>query len=271
VSDRILLVGAGKMGAALAKGWIEKGVRPADIAAVEPHEPTRAAAAAIGIAVHAGPDALGADFRPGVVVFAVKPQSMDAVAPLYRRFKRPGTLFLSIAAGKPIAYFEAKLGTDAAVVRSMPNTPAAVGHGFTVLVANRNVDQASRARAAKLLDAVGETAWVADESLMDAVTATSGSGPAYVFHLIECLAQAGEAAGLPADLAMRAARATVAGAGELARRDPTSAEQLRKNVTSPGGTTEAALKVLMGEGGLAALLTRAVAAATARSRELGKG
>ncbi|MSP52283.1 MAG: pyrroline-5-carboxylate reductase [Alphaproteobacteria bacterium] len=271
VSAKILLVGAGKMGAALLKGWLDTGISCADIAAVEPHEPTRIGAARRGIGVSVAPDALGLGYQPDVVVFAVKPQSMDAVVPAYAAYKRKGVVFLSIAAGKPISYFETKLGRDAAIVRAMPNTPAAVGRGFSVLTANRNVDVAGQGRAAELLAAVGEVAWVQDEALMDAVTATSGSGPAYVFYLIECLAKAGAVAGLPADLALRLARSTIAGAGELARLDPAPAAELRRNVTSPGGTTEAALKILMGEGGLETLMIRVVAAAADRSRELARG
>jgi len=177
-------------------------------------------------------------------------------------------VFLSIAAGRPIAYFEDRLGEDAAVVRTMPNTPAAIGRGITVACANRHVNGADRAICGDLLAAVGEVAWVDDEGLLDAVTATSGSGPAYVFLLIECLAAAGGAAGLPSDLAMRLARATVAGAGELAYQSEEAPSELRRNVTSPGGTTAAALSVLMADDGLGRLLTRAVAEATRRSREL---
>jgi len=221
-----------------------------------------------GVRLVSGPEDLPADIRPALVLFAIKPQVMDAALPDYARFNAPGAVFLSIAAGKSIGFFEAALGADAAVVRAMPNTPAAVGRGMTVLTANRKVSKSQRDVCGGLLAAVGETAWVEDEGLLDAVTAVSGGGPAYVFLLIECLAEAGVAAGLPADLAMQIARATVAGAGELVHQASEPASKLRENVTSPGGTTLEALKVLMAENGLQPLMTRAIAAATKRSREL---
>ena len=264
---RLLLVGSGKMGAALLDGWLERGAVAANIRVVEPADAARAQAAAKGVGAVAAPADLARDFAPEVVVFAVKPQSMDAVAPAYVEFKRRA-FYLSIVAGKPTRYFESVLGADAAIVRTMPNTPAAVGRGITVLFANACVTPVAKALAEELLGAVGETAWVDDERLLDAVTAVSGSGPAYVFHLIECLARAGVSVGLPAELAMRLARATVCGAGELAHRQTASAETLRRNVTSPGGTTEAALSVLMADDGLSAMVRRAVEAATRRSREL---
>ena len=180
-------------------------------------------------------------------------------------------MFLSIAAGTKIALFEAALGAEAAVVRSMPNTPAAVARGITVACANGRVGADQIALCTRLLEAVGEVAWIDDEGLMDAVTGVSGSGPAYVFLMIESLAAAGVAAGLAPELAQKLARATVTGAGELAHRSSEAAEILRRNVTSPGGTTAAALAVLMAEDGLEALMTRAVAAATDRSRELAAG
>ncbi len=201
-------------------------------------------------------------------MLAVKPQAMEEVLPAYRRFAAGGALFVSIAAGKTLASFARALGGDAAVVRAMPNTPAAIGRGIAVACANARVSPAQRALAERLLAAVGEVGWVQDEALIDAVTAVSGSGPAYVFLLIECLAKAGEAAGLPAGLATRLARATVAGSGELARLSPESAAALREAVTSPGGTTRAALDVLMAKDGLEPLLRRAVLAAAKRSREL---
>ena len=193
---------------------------------------------------------------------------MDEVLPAYRRFAGGGTLFLSIAAGKTLGFFARHLGAAAAVVRAMPNTPAAIGRGIAVACASRSVARRSARLAERLLGAVGEVGWVEDEALIDAVTAVSGSGPAYVFLLIECLAKAGVAAGLPEALALRLARATVAGSGELARLSPESAARLRESVTSPGGTTRAALDVLMAPDGLEPLLTRAVLAAARRSREL---
>ncbi len=260
----VLLVGCGKMGGALLKGWQARRIAPAFVV-VEPAGPPAAGAE---VAWHSDAASLPAELEPAAVVLAVKPQSLDAVLPAYQRFARRGTPFLSIAAGKSLGYFARRLGAAAAVVRAMPNTPAAIGRGIAVACANPNVDAAGRELCDRLLAAVGEVAWVAEEALLDPVTALSGSGPAYVFLLIECLAQAGVEAGLPADLAMRLARATVAGAGELARLASESAATLRENVTSPGGTTRAALEVLMAPEGLAPLLSRAVAAATRRSREL---
>jgi pyrroline-5-carboxylate reductase len=259
----ILLIGCGKMGGALLGGWLARGIGASRIHVVEP-----AGVAQKGIAAVKAAGDLPAGLKPDVTVFAVKPQSLDEVAPDYRRFAGAGAVALSIAAGKTIAVFERHLGADAAIVRTMPNTPAAVGRGITVACANRHVTRAQRALCQTLLEAVGEVAWVEDEALLDPVTAVSGSGPAYVFLLIEALADAGVASGLPVELARRLARATVIGSGELARLSSEDAAQLRKNVTSPGGTTAAALAVLMGEGGLAELMKRAVAAATRRSREL---
>ncbi|HEY5597843.1 MAG TPA: pyrroline-5-carboxylate reductase [Kiloniellales bacterium] len=262
----LLLIGCGKMGGALVSGWLARGVAPATVTVVEP-KPVAGSIAA-GVAVVATVEAVAAEAAPAVVVLAVKPQQMDAVVAPCRRFVRPGTVFLSVAAGKNIAYFTRALGEAAAIVRAMPNTPAAVGRGMTVLCANARVGSAQRARCGALLAAVGEVAWTEDEALLDAVTAVSGGGPAYVFLLIECLAEAGVEAGLPADLAMQLARATVAGAGELVHRSGEPASKLLKNVSSPGGTTVEALKILMAEDGLQPLLTRAIAAATRRSREL---
>ena len=264
----ILLVGCGKMGGALLAGWIERGLKPAQVAVVEPDAAGAGAARALGVAVAAGPDGLPPGFSPDIVVIAVKPQAMDAILPAYRPLAQKGAAVLSIAAGRTIASFERVLGIGTAVLRAMPNTPAAVGRGITVVTANARADAAVRALAERLLAAVGTVEWVDDESLMDAVTAVSGSGPAYVFLLAECLAEAGRQAGLSADLAARLARATVAGSGELLHRAAETPETLRKNVTSPGGTTAAALGVLMAGDGLQPLLTRAIAAAAKRAREL---
>ena len=266
MTETVLLVGCGKMGGALLGGWLDRGVDREAVAVVEPTAPDRVSAR-FGVAVVSAPDALDGEFAPDVVVFAVKPQGMAEIVPAYRRFAGAGTVFLSIAAGQTIAFLATHLG-DAAIVRSMPNTPAAVGRGITVACANPHVTDGQRETCRILLEAVGEVAWVADEALLDPVTAVSGSGPAYVFLLIECLAQAGVEAGLPADLAQRLARVTVAGSGELARLSELPAAELRRNVTSPGGTTAAALEVLMADDGLQRLMTRAVAAATRRSREL---
>ena len=264
----LLLVGCGKMGGALLAGWLERRMsRPIFVI-----EPSAEAVAPLrgrpGISIHADIDSLPAAFHPGVVVFAIKPQAMDAIVPKHRRFAGAETLILSIAAGRPISFFERHLGTATPVIRGMPNTPAQVGCGITVLCPNRAVRPAQRDVAQDLLAAVGGVAWIEDESLMDAVTAVSGSGPAYVFLLAECLAEAGIEAGLPPELANTLARATVAGAGELLRQSDEPAAKLRQNVTSPGGTTAAALDVLMAKDGLRPLLVKAVAAATKRSREL---
>lgn len=261
--DQILLVGCGKMGGALLNGWLSQGTPAAQVFVVEPMKPD----VPNGVSVYGNAADLSPNYRPSVVVFAVKPQSMDDVLPAYAQFAGPDTVFLSIAAGKPIGYFEATL-SGGAIVRAMPNTPAAVGRGITVLCANSRVSAAQRDVCTGLMKSVGEVAWIDDESLMDAVTGLSGSGPAYVFHLVEAMAAAGEAAGLSKDLAMQLARATVAGSGELLAQSSDPAGTLRENVTSPGGTTAAALEVLMGPDGLTRLMTAAIARATERSREL---
>lgn len=266
MGDRLLLVGCGKMGGAMLSGWIEQGADPGDITVIEPHaEAAAAAREAHGVRVLEQP---AAGEAPAVIVFAVKPQTLPDMASAYAPVAGGGAVTLSIAAGRPIGFFEAALGEHAAIVRSMPNTPAAVGRGITAACANARVDETQRALCQRLLSAIGEVVWVEDESLIDAVTAVSGSGPAYVFLLIECMTEAGIAEGLPPDIAARLARATVAGSGELARLSHEDAAQLRVNVTSPGGTTEAALGVLMADDGMAALMKRAIAAAARRSRDL---
>lgn len=268
----VVLVGGGKMGGALLAGWLDAGVPAATLHVVEP-DPTRRDALAPGASIGrvAAAEDLPAGLRPAALVLAVKPQVMDEVAPRYRGLVGTGTLVLSIAAGKIIAAFERVFGAEAAIVRAMPNTPAAVGRGATVLCANGRVGPSQRDLAERLMRAVGETHWVEDEELLHAVTALSGGGPAYVFLLIETLAEAGRRLGLPGDLAMRLARATVVGSGELARQSPAPASRLREDVTSPGGTTQAALRVLMAEDGIRPLFDRALEAAVQRSRELGRG
>lgn len=263
---RVLLVGCGKMGSAMLAGWIERGIDPAGIVVVEPGGAARDTFGPKGVTVVDTVGAVDRAFSPDVVVLAVKPQVMAEVAPAYARFKNG--VFLSIAAGKPVSFFAGLLG-DVAIVRAMPNTPAAVRAGITVCVANARVDAARRAACQILLEAVGEVAWIDDEGLMDAVTAVSGSGPAYVFLLAEVMAKAGAKAGLPPELATRLARATVWGSGQLLNQSAESSEKLRVNVTSPGGTTAAALAVLMAEGkGFGELMDAAVAAATRRGKEL---
>lgn len=267
MTQKLLLVGCGKMGGALLAGWLERDVDAASVNVVEPYGADDIIERH-GVTVVDEARALDTDFAPDVVIYAVKPQGMDDIVPDYRRFVRPETVFLSIAAGRPISYFETHLGSEAAIIRSMPNTPAAVGRGITVACGNAHITEDQRTRCHALLEAVGDVAWIRDEALMDAVTAVSGSGPAYVFLLIETLAEAGVAAGLDPALSEQLARSTVIGSGELARQSTDPASTLRQNVTSPGGTTAAALDVLMGDGGMKELMSRAVDAATRRSREL---
>jgi pyrroline-5-carboxylate reductase len=267
VAGTLALVGCGQMGSAMLRGWLARGAAERFLV-VEPMGTPPALADAAAVAWHRTPENLPPNTNPEAIVFAVKPQIIEAVLPAYRRFARPQTLFLSIAAGTTIGRLTRHLGDAAAIVRCMPNTPAAIGRAITVACANPRVSESQRRLCTALLAAIGDSAWVADEALMDAVTAVSGSGPAYVFLLIEALAAAGEKAGLPADLAMLLARRTVAGAGELALQSSVTPARLRENVTSPGGTTQAALDVLMAEEGLPDLIDRAVAAAARRSREL---
>lgn len=268
-SQNILLVGCGKMGGAMLRGWLARGVAANNVLIVEPFaEAAEALRQELSVTVVPHAADIGPDFLPDIVVFAVKPQGMDDIVPSYAGFAASGAVILSIAAGRPISFFETYLGGEAAIVRTMPNTPAAVGRGITAACANIHVTAGQREACEHLLEAVGDVVWVDDEALIDPVTAVSGSGPAYVFLLIECLAQAGEAQGLPPEIAARLARATVAGSGELARQSDETAATLRQNVTSPGGTTAAALDVLMADDGLQPLMNRAIEAATRRSREL---
>jgi pyrroline-5-carboxylate reductase len=262
----LVLVGCGKMGSAMLRGWAAGGVASRFLV-VEPEGMPPSFGSAVEIDWFPAAEALPNELSPTAVVFAVKPQIVDSVLPSYRRWARPETLFLSIVAGKTVAGLTRHLGATA-IVRTMPNTPAAIGRGITVACANKLVSVEQRQLCDDLLAAMGESAWVEDEALLDAVTAVSGSGPAYVFLMIEALAAAAEAEGLPPELALQLARSTIAGSGELARLSTESPAQLRENVTSPGGTTRAALDVLMAHDGLEPLIKRAVAAATVRSREL---
>ncbi|WP_246333627.1 pyrroline-5-carboxylate reductase [Aureimonas mangrovi] len=255
------------MGAAMAQGWLAAGLKPGNLLLVDPRPGTAAEPLlAAGVKHVTTPEGAAAD----IVVLAVKPQVMDAAMPSLAPILTPDTLVVSIAAGRTIASIEAVVG-ERPVVRAMPNTPALIGRGITGAYANERVSQDARATADALLSACGPVEWVRSEGEIDAVTAVSGSGPAYVFHLAEALAEAGAKAGLEPELAMRLARHTVAGAGELMIRAEEEPAQLRRNVTSPNGTTQAALDVLMGEGGLVPLMERAVAAAKARAEELSKG
>jgi pyrroline-5-carboxylate reductase len=262
----IVLAGAGKMGGAMLSGWLARGLDASRVAAVEPHPSDEInALVAKGVRLNPAPNDIGA---VAAVVIALKPQMFREAGPPLKPFIASDTLVVSIMAGITIAAIDEVCGGS--VVRAMPNTPAAIGRGITVAVADKNVSAAQRAIADALLRAIGSVEWTGDETLMDAVTAVSGSGPAYVFLLAEELARAGVEAGLPPELATKLARETVAGSGELLHRSELSSATLRQNVTSPGGTTAAALEVLMGADGMQSLLTRAVAAATKRSRELAK-
>jgi pyrroline-5-carboxylate reductase len=269
MASPLLLIGCGKMGGAMLDGWLDGGMGDAGVQVVEPFaEATKRFSSDARVTLQASVDDMPADFDPGVVVLAVKPQTMDdALAPL-SRFVKPGTVFLSIAAGKNISYFESHLGSHAAIVRAMPNTPAAVGRGITAITPNANVSAKQGDVCHKLLESVGEVVAVDREELMDQITALSGGGPAYVFLLIEVMAAAGVKAGLPEELSMQLAKATVAGSGELARQSDDPPSQLRINVTSPGGTTAEALRVLMADDGIQPAFDRAIEAATQRSREL---
>jgi len=267
LTGTLVLVGAGKMGGAMLEGWLKSGANPAKIVAFDPAPPAEVKAMLEMNSVRLNPkisDITDAE----VIIVAVKPQMMEEVLPSFVSLKSSRPLILSIAAGKTIATFERHFGSDAPVIRTIPNTPAAVGRGITAMASNPNVSAAQLDLARLLLSSVGEVVTDDNEALIDAVTAVSGSGPAYVFYLTECLAAAGEKVGLPPDLAMQLARATVAGSGELMRQSGIAAATLRQNVTSPKGTTYAALQVLMAEDGMQPLFDRAIDAATQRSREL---
>jgi pyrroline-5-carboxylate reductase len=261
----IVLAGAGKMGGALLDGWLRAGLDPAKVAVIEPAPaPQIAALTARGLRLNPHPSALT---EVAAIVVAVKPQTADQAMPAIAPLAGASTVVVSIMAGRTLQFLSRSLKNAGAFVRAMPNTPASIGRGITVAVPLR-VTQAQRDLAHRLLAATGTVEWVEDEKLMDAVTAVSGSGPAYIFLLAEALAEAGAAAGLPRELAGRLARETVAGSGELLHRSALDAATLRENVTSPGGTTAAALDVLMGDDGLAQLMKKAIAAAAERSRKL---
>lgn len=266
----VLLAGCGNMGFAMLSGWLESGrLKPHEVGVVEPNEALRARAAAAGAATGADVSAFAGE-RPRLIVLAVKPQVIREVTAAYRPFAESGSAFLSIAAGTPAAAFEEILGAGTPVIRCMPNTPAAIGKGMMVVFANGHVTTDTKEFVRGLLSASGAVTDVPDEGLMDAVTAVSGSGPAYVFHFIEALTAAGEKAGLPPETAKLLARQTVYGAASLAFESGEEAGRLREQVTSPNGTTAAALSVLMGGKRLETLVTEAVEAARARSVELGK-
>jgi pyrroline-5-carboxylate reductase len=264
----LALVGAGNMGGAMLGGWLGEGLDPTLVTVIDPSPPP-AMADLIAQANIRHETSAPAELVANVLVLAVKPQIMDDVLPGVAGLMGPDSVAVSIAAGKTLASLEAGLGGGMpAVIRAMPNTPALIRRGITAACPNRFVTDPQRDRVDHLLKAVGSVEWVGDEALIDAVTAVSGSGPAYVFHLAECMAEAGIEAGLPAELAMKLARETVSGAGELLAQSVETPAKLRQNVTSPNGTTAAALSVLMEEGALADLMTRAIAAAKKRSEEL---
>jgi pyrroline-5-carboxylate reductase len=263
----LILIGAGKMGGAMLEGWLKVGMPGSGVTVIEPHpsEAMERLCSERGMKLNPAEPA----GEPEVLVLATKPQMLDDAAGAVNRLLGPGTLIVSILAGKTIGDLRGRIPSAGAIVRAMPNLPASIGRGATGAAASPEVSQAQRAVADELLRAVGIVEWLPSEDLIDAVTAVSGSGPAYVFYLAECLADAGVAAGLPAELARRLARATVTGAGELLHQSELSPETLRQNVTSPGGTTAAALEVLMAEpAGLKNLMRDAVAAAKRRAEEL---
>ena len=262
----LALVGAGKMGSALLKGWLDRGLDPKVVLVIDPSPPADSAAylASVGIKSQA---ASPTGMTAKVIVVAVKPQIIADVLPTLRSLVGNDTVALSIAAGTTLKNLKTGLG-DIAIVRSIPNTPAQVGRGITVAIANPRTDKAARTLVAELLSAVGDVIWVEKEGMIDSATAVSGSGPAYVFHMVEALAAAAISVGFDKDAAQRLARATVMGAGELLHQSDLPAEVLRQNVTSPKGTTAAALKILMGRSGLTPMMKKAVAAARKRSREL---
>ena len=261
----LVLLGCGKMGSAMLEGWLARGLPETSVWVIDPAPSDWVIGRKTHLNANLPPD-------PAVVLVAVKPQMMDAALPALQALGNRDTLFVSIAAGTTLATLEGLLGARTPIVRAMPNTPAAVGEGITAMIGNAHASPEQLNRTETLLSAIGAVVRLQSEDQMDAVTGVSGSGPAYVFHMIESLAAAGEAEGLPPGLAMQLAKATVAGAGALAMQADDTPAQLRMNVTSPGGTTQAGLDVLMDETrGLPPLMRATVAAAAARARELGDG
>jgi pyrroline-5-carboxylate reductase len=267
LNGTLVLVGAGKMGGAMLEGWLNSGVDPKNIAVLDPHAAPEMVALLTKHSVRLNPVVTSIQ-NVAVILVAVKPQIMDEVLPPLASLGQSKPLILSIVAGKKISRFAEHFGADCAIIRTIPNTPASIGRGITAITANANVSPAQHTLAIALLEAIGEVVTVENEDLIDAATALSGSGPAYIFYLTECMAEAGEKLGLPKDLAMQLARATVSGAGELMRQSGTDAAILRQNVTSPKGTTYAALQVLMADDGMGPLFDKATAAARDRAKEL---
>jgi pyrroline-5-carboxylate reductase len=261
----LVLLGCGKMGGAMLQGWLKGGLPPSSVWVLDPNPSDWLKSTGVTINGDLPP-------APGIVLIAVKPQMMGDALPVLRKMGNGTTLFISVAAGTPIAAFEEALGGSSPIIRAMPNTPAAVSRGITAIIGNVHASSGQMDLAETLLDAVGQVVRLENEDQMDAVTGVSGSGPAYVFHMIECMARAGEAEGLSPELALHLAQATVAGAGALAEDSDETPTELRVNVTSPNGTTQAGLAVLMDEAhGLPDLIRRTVGAAAKRSRELKNG
>ena len=269
MTEKILLVGAGNMGFAMLKGWVSS-TQPPVVTVIDPSEAHQKRAEALGVLAHGDTADLSGSENYDLIVLAVKPQYISDVLQTYRDFINPGTTIVSVAAGVTIETMARVLAADAAIIRCMPNTPAAIGQGMMVLCANQNVSSEACALAERLFETSGKVAWIADENLMDAVTAISGSGPAYVFHFVEVLTQAGIDLGLPVDIADVLAKQTVAGAGQMVAQASETPAKLRENVTSPNGTTQAALEVLMHDNSFGNLLGQAAEAARDRGVELGQ-
>ncbi|MCP5381766.1 MAG: pyrroline-5-carboxylate reductase [Kordiimonadaceae bacterium] len=270
-SDKpILLVGCGKMGSAMLSGWLKRKLDIAAIHIVEPNiDHVKAEFEELASSqLHNSFESIPSKLKPSFIILAVKPQMMDDVMETLKASHLSGDVIVSVAAGRTIHYFEDHIGRSQAIIRAMPNTPAAIGRGITVCCANRLVSDEKREICTLLLQAVGLVEWIDDESLMDAVTALSGSGPAYVFAMVEAMASAGESIGLDPELSRRLARETVCGSGALLDKSREKASKLRENVTSPGGTTAAALDVLMADDGIFRIMRRAMQEAKARSKEL---
>ncbi|WND01671.1 pyrroline-5-carboxylate reductase [Temperatibacter marinus] len=266
----LVIIGCGKMGGAMARGWLKAGLPESHLLVVDPVAARTGVEGISCSCVFPSMEELPANIYPSVIILAIKPQIMDAVLPAVAANMQGGPLIISVAAGTRIGYFSKSLGRDAPIVRVMPNTPASIGCGITTLVANDYVSESQRKLSEQLMKAVGKTVWLSSEDQMNAVTALSGSGPAYVFHMVEAMAAAGSAMGLDDELAMTLARETIAGAGALLSHDTRSAKILREEVTSPKGTTAAGLEVLMGaDTNLSQLMRQTVRAAKKRGEELG--
>jgi len=266
-TSKILLIGCGKMGCALLSGWLDQSMEGSNICVIEPQKSNLATFTGQGVSLYEALDDIGRQYEPDFVIFAVKPQIMDKVVPSYKRFAGKST-FISIAAGKTINYFEQQLGKHNPIIRAMPNTPAAIKRGITVACGNSKVEKPIQLACLALLASVGEVRWLNDEKLIDAVTAISGSGPAYVFLLAETMVKAGIEAGLNHQTARDLTIHTIAGSGALLKGSSEHISILRENVTSPGGTTEAALSILMGERGMQKLISKAIKKAIERSKAL---